>query len=1092
MSLATPIILLPSAVYAEMSTNSVGIIISGSTVAATTSMDYQYAVYADSFTGTPVYSSSISTGLSFSALTTAGPSTLPWSFDSSFLTNFVVGTKLYLKFFAHDSVHSQDSLPATFLLHMASYSDTLLSSPTPTGVSVTRSNVALTVKASSLPAGSYVGNFIGFNYYCSLTSGGGSSGYQRMNKDYVTVPNSNSVTTMVNSVSTAISGGVAIETKVSTYNNVPVYEFALTSDVLGTLVSEGKLPDIRYTDDTMFYFVVTSVLYDTSTGTVVESLYSPETKSRFLTFIPSFEEMPPRNRDDILLSLAKRLNTLNKSANITSGSVYRDILDPVSEEFADAYIVQDFLSRSQSVDGLIQFDDANGDGVSDPVSTSFLKKRLQVAMNVSNDIVMQNIINSAFDKLASNFSVSRLSPTYATGKVVFYTLTVPSEGLYITDGATVTAQGSSGALLRFLVQGAHTLYFTDKDRFYNPASKRYEVICDAVAAVTGTESNVAAGAITSLASGADTRWRVVNSTPFYGGTQTESNISLANRTRLAMSGLDTGTEGGYAAVAIGTPGVKYAKVVKGGDVLMHRDLDAVTGTHIGGKVDVYVQGDLTAQEQDTFAFSYGGPSGSEDSERFLIEDAESFMIRTDSPLVTAATPIFDVRKVVNVTRSASYDLAGAVIGTGDGDTVILAQNSTNLAIGMATLDIIEVEYHYRGYNSYTLSHQPVKEIISVTGDIDGLLPKENYNLVKLEDPLLLGDSTGAHDGVEILFLRGYPTESLSVVSNEQHVMVLDKSEKLAKKGVDADTIVVSSDPSQSNVYDHGLDYRVVRGGDTGYTEISLMPASRIRSGTLVYISYNAGQNFTVVYTHNKMLENVQNRIDVTKHAAADAVVKQAVGNDIDISVKVIRKSGYSENTVVNSITNAISAYVQNLKIGIGFHLDDMVNIVKNTDGVRTVQLPPYRMMKANGSFIAKDLLGLLDFKVFNQNASKGVTSYISVDPALSYGTTDGGGPTNMFRTIYEDSTPLVLASSALDVSSAMGRGYIRGDGRIVVSTTDGMPPQTKQYQAAYYTYVPSANEFSADITVDYMEYLTVGPNSISIDASVEEPLNRSR
>lgn len=1092
MAIASPSILLPS-VGPEIRTNVSGFLISGTTDSVTTAIKYTYAILPEGSGSTPVYSAFSVAGVSFTPATSPSVTTLPWSIDTTAFPSFTTGSVLYLKVYAEDTLLSETSLPADYVAHSVYYTDVAISAPVPTGVSAARSNVSISIAVDEIPDVTYVGSFIGFNYYVSLSSGGGAAGYQKMNKDYVNTPARVDTTLIPQGTTTSITGDLSVETKVTTIAQTPKYVFEFTKDVLTEMVSTGKLANIRYTDSTSFYFVVTSTVFDTNTGMSVESLYSVELLSRFLTFIPNFSEMPPRNHDDVMQSFATRMQTINNKANLVAGSVYRDILDPVAEEMASAYVVQDFLSRSQSIDGLIQFDDADGDGVSDPVSTSVLKKRLQVAMGVSNDTVLQNIIDSSFDKLASNFNVVRLPPTYATGKIIFYVLTVPSEGLYINDGAVLLSRDSSGNALRFVVQGSKYLFYAEKDRYYNTVAGRYEVLCDIKAATTGTSSNVGSGTITTVGSGADTRWKVTNSSPMFGGTTTESNISLANRFKIALSGLDTGTEGGYLMTSLSVSGVRFATVIQGGDSIMRRDVDSTSGQHMGGKVDIYVQGDLVAQDQEVYGFTYGGPSGGQTSgERFYVEDADSFLFRTDNPAVTAATPIFDLRRVTNLTRGASYDIAGAVLGLGDGDSISLAHNSTNLSIGLATLDVIEIDYHYRGYNSYTMSNQPVSEIVSVTGDIDGVLPTENYRLVKLEDPLLNGNSTIAKDGVEIMFSRGLPSNVLNTISNEQHVMMSSKEESLVKKGVDTDTIVVAADPVQTLVYVRDLDYKVIKGGDTGYTYIALTSASRIRTGTLVYISYNASQNFTVVYTYNKLLADVQNAVNVKKHAAADVIVKQAVGNDVSISVKVIRKNGYSEASVVNSISNNISSMVQNLKLGTGFNLDDMVNIVKNTEGVRTVQLPPYRMMKANGSFIPNDEIGLVDFQVYNQNSGKGVTSYLSVNPVLSYGTTEGGGESTLFRTIYEDGTPLVLAGSALEVSQAKGRGYIRSDGRIVVSTSDGMPPQTKEYRAAYYTYVSSSSEFAADITVDSMEYLTIGPNSVHVDASVEEPLNRSR
>lgn len=1090
MSIENPVILYPDA-GPEIRTNAIGTLVSGTTVARTTGISYQYAVVPEGFTGTLVYSSASTVGVSFEIVEEGSVATeIPWSLDTKAIPGFGTGYVLHLKVYAEASASHETSLPTSYVIHGVNVSSVKQQAPTPSGLSVQRSNTFITVDVAELLEGTYSGRFIGFNFYVSLEAGGGASGYVRANKDYVRTSSGTLKTANGTQKSTVVHDGVMVETSVSAVYETPKYSFVLDSKTLQNLVADGTLPNIKYSDATVFYFVATSVLFDSNASVEIESLYSPEVSVRFLSFVPEFKELPARNRDDILLSMSNRLMALNRAANVISGSVYRDLLDPVSEELANGYVIQDFVSRSQSMDGLLQIDDENGDGISDAVSSSVYKKRLQVALGVSNDVVVQSIIDSAFDKKASDFSITRLPPTYSSGKATFYTNTVPTEGLYISNGAVLIARSPTGEAINFVVQGSKNLFYSEKDRYYNATTRRYEVVCDIKAAVTGSGGNLGAGAINTIGNGADSRWKVTNTIPTTGGSYTESNNSLANRTKLALAGVDTGTGGGYMLTAVGVPGVKFALAVQAGDPLMFRDMDPSTGEHLGGKVDVYVQGASTVQWQDIFAFSYGGPVGAGSGDRFFVEDAESFLLRTDSPAVTVATPIFEVLRVTNMTRGADYDIAGAVVGTGDGDSIQLAQNSTNLSIGMATLDVIEVDYRYRGYNRFTMSHQPVESIVSVTGDIDGALPAENFRLVKLEDPMYNGNSTAASDGVEIVPFRGLPSNAVSNITGEAHTMLLDKPAQLVKRGIDTSTIVVSSDVSQLDVFDRDVDYKVVRGGDHAATQLVLTKASRIRNSSVVYVSYTAGQNFTVVYSYNKTLEDVQQRISASRHATADVVAKKSIGNNVSISVRVTRKQGYSESDVANNITNNLAAVIQNLPQGTGYNMDDMVNIVKNTEGVKITHLPPYRMMKENGSFILNDVVGLVDFQVYSQNASMGVTSYISVDPVLSYGTQDGGGPSNLFRALYEDSFSLVMVGTPVEVALAAGRGYIRGDRRIVVSTRDGMPPQTKQYRASYYTYVPASQEFAADILVDAMEYLTIGANSITVDASIEESISR--
>lgn len=1015
---------------------------------------------------------------------------VPWSLDLRALPSFEPGQTMLIELV---SVSSEGiggmSLPTTVSVVLAEFESLSLSSPVPSGIVVSRGSLSVSVGVHELMDGTYDGSFVGYNFYVSLKPGGGLDGYSRANRDYISTP---SRTVKVRSSSTAIkseSEGLELETKVVSTSSYPLYEYTLDKEALNRLVDDNLLPNISYTEDTVFYFVSTAVLYDSVSGQLVESAYSPEVATSFVSFASEYRELPSRLRDDVALAICRRVASLNRKANMLSGNVYRDLIDPVAEEFAHAYVVQDFHSRCQSIGGLVALDDADADGVSDPVSTSLEKKRLQLALGIDSEEVLQGIIDSAFDKKADNVSISRMPPTYSSGEVVFYTSEVPVGGLSVSEGAILIA-GGAGTSIKFRTTSSYNLYYSERASYYNASSKRYELVCEAEAEVTGVSGNVGAGSISMIQSGADPKWRVTNTTPFFGGSSKESNYSLATRIKLANAGLDSGSAAGYTLAALGVPGVRHAQVVQAGDELMVRDLDVGTGEHLGGKVDVYVQGSRTCQWQDTFSYAYAGPTGSGRGERFFVEDAEGFLIRTDSSSVTVDTPIIELVRVTNQTRGADYDIAGALVGVGDGDSVVLAQNGTNLAVGMSALDIIEVDYRYRGSGSYTLRHQPVESIVSVTGDADGVLPTANYRLVKLENPLQNGRSTAASDGVELVHSGGLPSNRITQVSDEHLTLTKGAESPLNKKGVDIDTIQVYSDATRADRYTRDLDYRVVRGGDQWSTSIVLTAASRIRSGVVVHVWYQASQNFTVVYSCNKVLENVLGALSGSKHACADVAVKQAIGNAVDLYVRVARKSGTSEASVVSKVVNRLASYVNNLGQGQGLYADDVASVVRGTEGVRTVFLPLMRMRKANGSFILRDSIGYTDFIPYGQEGQSGVISYLSVDPVLSYGTTEGGGPDNMFRAVTEDGVPLVTADTPLSVSDAAGRGYIRGDGRIIVSTTDGMPPQTKSYVASYYTYVSPEEDFAADIEVEAMEYLTIGSTSITVDASTEDTRSR--
>lgn len=1090
MAIASPDILSPNS-EGFFRSSTMSAIVAGTVPSEATKVSYRFKYLNDATNTTPTFEGPfLDAAISFSKFSELEEVPSPWSFQPNLLgIQLEKGWSLYVEFYAINEGNGDVSFPSTVQIQFTNPVDFISSAPVPTGISVERANTYLRVGCAEVNMDGYDGDFLGYNFYVSLEEGGGTSGYSPLNDEYVTEPLKVKKYDTPLESSEGGSGGLVVKTSTIFRREVPQYTADLNAEALSRLTAAGLLPNQTYDKSTTFYFVATTSVYDPTLDTVVESPYSPEVSSRFITFSAVFNEIPVRNRDQIVVTLMQRIYGRNRYANQMASSVYKDLLDPISEEFSDYYIIQDFLSSAESIKGLIQFDDENGDGVSDPVETSTKKTRLRLALKLTNADAVQDLIDSYFEKKASNFNVERLEPTHSKGKVIYYAFDIPQEGLSIQDGSLVATGpgfGNSNSPVQYRVVGSRFIPFNSKEAFFNTLEQRYEIEADIIATTFGSLANVKAGAITHSVSGADTRFRVENTSPTTGGTDRENNLSLANRTQLAIAGTDSGTVGGYLLKALSVPGVRSARVEAAGDPLMRRDIDPNTGRHIGGKVDIYVQSEYLGEKQDIIAFSYAGPTGEGNEENFFVEDALNFRIRTNNSNVTSSTPIFELVKVFNVTRGENYDISGAVVGIGDGDTVQLNQNTTNLSIGMATLDVIEVDYRYRGSNIYVLDHQPVERVVSVTGDIDGTLPPESYELVKLEDPLKNGGSTIARDGVAINFFNGYPTESTRNVEGEPHIFLSTKPIKIARKGVDIDSIVVSSDEEGVDIYDKDVDFTIGKGGQADYTYLTLQPFSKIRSGSTVYVSYSHSQNLSIVYTVNEALSQVQREVEKSQHATADVVVKGAVQNEVDISLQVIRRKGYSETETVSNIRTRLGNYVNNLHVGHPLMLDDVISLVKNIEEVKTLVLPVTRMMKKNDSFIPQDYVGFADFRVFTENASKGVTSYLSVDPVLNYGTLDNGGPSNKFRAIYEGGKALVMAESMLEVSGALGRGYILSDGRILVSTTDGAPPQGKEYKVSYYTYVAPESEYASDITVGKIENLVVGSGSITIDASSEE------
>jgi uncharacterized phage protein gp47/JayE len=671
--------------------------------------------------------------------------------------------------------------------------------------------------------------------------------------------------------------------------------------------------------------------------------------------------------------------------------------------------------------------------------------------------------------------------------VIFYTTRKPTSDILISDSTPVIYPGDPSLNVQpvtFNVIGNYIFEATTIDNYYNAAKKRYELEANIVSQNIGSINNVPAETIV-FASGLDPSIQVENLAPTDYGSDLESNQDLASRIKIARPSFDSGTKSGYISTANNVPGILEVQVQQAGDPLMIRDYDATSGKHVGGKVDVYIRGSSINQVTDQLAFKFEHPTdtvGNQIGERFYVIDAVDFRIKTTNSKVTDKSPIVVVNKIRNVTKSSDYDLTNLDIMS---DTLILSSTSqTNLNIGMAAFDVIEVDYMYRSSNILVLQNQPVIEIVA-NGVIDkdgNVIDASNYRLIENNDPLKDGNSTIAGYGVEFLFDSGSIPADIAI-QGEQHSIRLNQPAKINFKGVILESIVVKSSTDTSIVYKIGVDYNVTLGNQMDYTYITLVSNGMIRSGDIISVDYEASPNLFITYTYNSLVSQVQDNINKMKHSCADTIAKEAVENFVDLSFNIERDlsiASSTSNTITEDekrlrsrIQTAIYNSVAGLKMGQTLTQSYLLKTVLSVSGVKSVSTPFLIMMKRNDSFIPLDDIGYVPFEVFQKSGNEGIVSYRTINSVLTYSTSDNGGPDNMFRAVYEDMQELKLVSDPTEVSKAMGQAYIQSDGRIVISTIDGRPPQSKYYKAAYYVSYPVGVTYAEDIETCPIEYLNV-------------------
>lgn len=996
---------------------------------------------------------------------------------------------------------------------------------------------------------------VGYNFYHSFFPGGGVDGYTKLNSSPVSIIAYTTTESEELASSVTMSGNLKTTTVVEQVTDLSFYTYDFTKTMQSTVsanVPPGEV-DPRTSNATSItnYFVMTAVGFDSTNKVEFESNYSEEVFGSLLILNSQITSLVPRRRDTIAKAMANSVFSDYPDADINPGTVPRDIfIDPPSEQLEDLFVLQDFSHTAESFLTLLAFDDANGDGESDTVETDDKKSRLRDALGLNNDqngnSLTQAFIDEAFDKLAANVNVPRGPAEYATGEVIFFipsTSKLPSTSFTIPINTVVSTKATETTqAVKFKTISTVTVDINDIQSFLNTETGCYEFAANIRADKTGAASNVAAKTITSIGSGPSVGGlQVKNTIATDNGTDKESNKRLAERAMLAFTSVDAGTENGYLATTLAVTGVKRARIIRAGEPLMQRDFlqyslpsDPTTILrHLGGKVDIYVQGENLVQLTDRFSFSY--PKVTE----LVAITALSLQFQLTNTDVSEFSPVFEVYRVTNLTKGRSYDLTNSVVspnstdptGTpadptilesalaGDGDIIILDGNRPiNIDIGLSQSDIVEIEYKYRKRPEFVLRTQPVffqsslesgfdpwigqptveEQLgITVVGELSGpLVPGVNFYLRKLDDPLLNGNSTISKDAIILRYddSNKLPIANTQTVTDEPHILFRGTSEPLDRYGAITSSIVVTN-TQKTVTFISGKDYTVSSSGNT--TSITISTSGGIANGSSVLISYQAGENFIITYTTNNLLNQVASRVEVQRHVTADVIVKDAVKNSVDIEMVVVTKPNVVRSELDGRIRTQISRFLNQKVIGEPVYQSDIIDLVKQVSGVSYIVIPLRTMVKSDGSYIVRDPFNITDFSLPTQYNGGLVKAYLTNISPLSYNTGINGGPTNydggnipvLHSGIFEDDLPLTLVDRPEYVRNKEGSAYIFDGGKVLLSTRTGDRPSSHIYTATYFVKNDKERVLqktggitgAEDILVNSLEYLTLGKLVIIFD-----------
>lgn len=805
------------------------------------------------------------------------------------------------------------------------------------------------------------------------------------------------------------------------------------------IVNADRFLDTPDTDP--LYYVVSAIYYNPTTQEEFETPFSQEVIGLPLIIDTAVRDLPGRRQIQIVQDFVGAIQRVDQAISLIPGSTTRDVnIDPFSSEAERIWFIADFVHRSQSFVTLLQIDDANQDGVSDPVVGTAYKQALKSALGLQTDTAVQNLIDTQFDKLASNVKKTRLPGRPSVGQVVFFTTVRPTQNVTFASGSVVSSNADPENNLpsvRFIVGGTYTFIAANAGAYFNFESQRYEIIADITAETIGGAGNRSPNTIRNFSNPVG-GFQVTNTERTVFGTDRETNTELAVRSQLGFVSVDTGTEGGYAATTAEQIGIVKSKIVKSGDPLMMRDYDDVRHKHIGGKVDIWVQGLRERTVNERFAFTFAVARDI----RVQIIDVANLIFRALDPRVTIDTPIIEILDnaaqgfgVRNATSGLDYDLTGVTIldyQTFQLDTGI-SQPATNID------DVVYADYRFRLVNRFTFTFQPVRRVTSVVGEVSGALnPLLGYQLYKTDDPLLEGESTIAKNYLLVTQVGGVPSGATIPVNDEEHVMIGFEEELLQNIGVNTATIRVF-DETRTVEYDGPgaatPDFEIIEGTQTSPARIVRTSASDIVSGQTVSVDYEHDENFTVTYVINDLLQQLQRTVNSRRHVTADVLAKQAVLNSIELETTVQLKQGASKDNVDPAVRGSVSLELNQKLIGQGSAQSDLINAIDSTTGVDYQVIPLARMGYADGSRKLRETVLSSSQRVSSLDIG-GNQVFVLANP-LKYPTTDGGGLLTEHKGVFQDDEPMTLSTGIANVGQNANQAFIIGNaGAIITNYSD--------------------------------------------------------